>query len=241
MANPNNNDLERLQTILGYHFSDISLLRRALTHISVYGCVQIKDSDAYQQNAKETYERLEFLGDSILGMIVAERIYHADGDALPRKMTEIKDKVAANGALSSVARDLKIKQFAICSKRAIKDIYRSKVSADIVEAIIGAIYIDGGIDHARDFVARHIFDHHKTKNNTVNYTPENAKTLVSSWAQANDKKPNYSFKQDDDGVFHVTLKIAGHFDYSVSGPVKKEAEQNTARQFLDSWCPYPRG
>lgn len=121
---------ERLMRRIGYQFKDIDLLKLALTHRSV--------------SHKQNYERLEFLGDSLLGMIIANYLYHAYPHENEGRLTRMRATLVRQEALGKIANDLKLSQNLILSTGELKSggHHRESILADTVEAIIGAIYVD---------------------------------------------------------------------------------------------------
>lgn len=120
----------RLLSRIGYQFNKIELLQLALTHRSV--------------SHKHNYERLEFLGDSLLGMIVANYLYHAYPHENEGRLTRMRATLVRQEALGKIATDLKLSQSLILSTGELKSggHHRESILADTVEAIIGAIYTD---------------------------------------------------------------------------------------------------
>lgn len=127
---PNKLSQQRLALQLGYEFENVELLQLALTHRSV--------------SHKYNYERLEFLGDSLLGMIVADYLYHAYPQENEGRLTRMRASLVRQEALGKIANDLKFSQYMVLSVGELKSggHHRESILADMVEAIIGAIYLD---------------------------------------------------------------------------------------------------
>ena len=141
MTSESNEPLDELQDRLEHVFGDIELLRCALTHSSV------KDDE------NPSNERLEFLGDSILGMIVSEFLYRELPDATEGDLTRIKSVVVSRQSLGKLAKRLELQKYLSVGKGVRKQ--RSvpiSLSANAVEAIIAAIFLDSGMESARRFV-----------------------------------------------------------------------------------------
>lgn len=134
-------ELQKLQVILGYHFNDPSLLKRALTHRSC---------------EKSHNERLEFLGDSLLGFLIARRIYQLYPGLDEGDLTRMRSTLVNKEALAITARDLGVgvHLYLGLGEEGSGGRNRDSVLADAVEAIIGAVYLDGGIDACSLFVNR---------------------------------------------------------------------------------------
>lgn len=133
----------RLASRIGYQFKQSELLQLALTHRSV--------------SHKTNYERLEFLGDSLLGMIIANYLYHAYPDENEGRLTRMRATLVRQEALGKIANDLKLSQSLILSTGELKSggHHRESILADTVESIIGAIYIDcGDLNQLRSIVLK---------------------------------------------------------------------------------------
>src|SRR5688572_30919608 len=133
------------QRVIGYHFADEALLEVALTHSSV------------RSPDRECNERLEFLGDSVLGLAMTEELYKRLPDQQEGELTRIKSAVVSRGALYRVSLRLGLPRFVEIAKGVGKrDDLPVSLTANLVESIIGAIYLDSGFFPAREFVLRHL-------------------------------------------------------------------------------------
>ena len=131
--------LAALMRKLNYEFADKSLLTLALTHRS---------------RGSNNYERLEFLGDSILGFVVADWLYRHYPKLAEGKLSRMRSSLVRKETLAIVARDLGLSQFLILGEGELKSggFNRDSILSDTVESIIGALYLDAGFDVARDFI-----------------------------------------------------------------------------------------
>jgi ribonuclease-3 len=143
-------ELNELQGRLGYRFTEPDLLRQALTHRSY----------AYEvdEDPERSYERLEFLGDALLGLFVAEWLYRDDESAAEGVLTRRKQMVVRQRTLARVATDLGLGEALRLSRGEEGTGGRGKASllADVFEATLAAIFLDGGIRSARAFLRRHL-------------------------------------------------------------------------------------
>jgi ribonuclease-3 len=140
--------LERCQRILDYTFTDPSLLKLALTHASVA-------ASRVQSN-----ERLEFLGDSVLGLAVCHALYAGQPDLMEGGMTKIKSSVVSRATCAAIADETGISELLVAGKGVSdRSGLPTSVSAAVFEALIGAIYLDGGPDAATKFVMRCVGPH----------------------------------------------------------------------------------
>src|SRR3954463_9354650 len=137
--------LQLCEEVLGYRFKDPMFLREAVTHASGANHRLVSN------------ERLEFLGDAILGAIVCELLFRKFPDYLEGDLTRIKSIVVSRRTCAKISEELGIDEFLIIGKgMGVHDQTPSSMMADVFESLIGAIYLDGGMDAARRFIVRHI-------------------------------------------------------------------------------------
>ncbi len=142
--------LDELEELLQVKFHDRSILERAVTHHSMCPDTAVHDS----------YDTLEFLGDSILGAHVVEYIYRHSPDASEGQMTSLKSEAVSRRVLAKIGQNLGLFPYIrvdIANLRTFNERSRDSLCADVLEALVGAILIDQGADAARDFVARVVF------------------------------------------------------------------------------------
>lgn len=137
--------LEFAQNALGVRFRDPVLLERALTHPSYA---------AEAPEAREPYERLEFLGDAVLSFIVADHLFRAYPDEPEGLLTKVRVSLVAGVVLAHVAEELRLGDAILIGKAAAAGGVRQRALEDCFEALIGALYLDGGLEAAREFVLR---------------------------------------------------------------------------------------
>lgn len=142
--------LADLESRLGYEFDDPGLLRTALTHASF----------AAENEGEESYERLEFLGDVVLGLFVTARIFEEMNGEPEGSMTKVRATVVNEAPLAEVARELDLHRFVRLGVGEAKSggADRDSLLSDLVESILGAVYVDGGADAAATVVERLIGD-----------------------------------------------------------------------------------
>ncbi len=217
-------DIERLQGIIGYEFSDKTLLEAAVTHCSVTA-----DRD-------KTYERMEFLGDAVLGMLVAEYLYRSDNNYSEGEMTQIKSSVVSRKTLMYVGRELKLEEFLRVDNGLTKSAsVSSSITSDAYEAIIGAIYLDSGIEAARAFMLRTITD--ELTDVEENKKTTGFKSLLQEKLQANgNPEPEYDITEvtgpAHDRRFKAEVTAMGKVCGSGWGRTKKDAEKAAAREAM---------
>ncbi len=207
---------------LDYQFKDKALLRHALTHSST-------------NKKQDDYQRLEFLGDRVLALVIAEELYtenpsHREGD-----MANLHSNLVRGEICGEVGRDILISDFIIVGESEHKKgvNLNASVVGDVVEAIIGGIYLDGGLDQAKAFVLRN-WARHIAERKTVR---KDAKTYLQEWSLARGLPiPEYKMLKreglEHSPVFTVEVIIQGKATIEGQGRSKRLAEMDAAHQFL---------
>ena len=138
-------ELTALMRKLDYEFNDISLLKLALTHRS---------------KGSKNYERLEFLGDSILGFVIAESLYEKYPKESEGKLSRMRSSLVRQETLADVAKNLKLSDYLILGEGELKSggFNRASILSDVVESLIGAIYLDADFSQANKFIQRYFKD-----------------------------------------------------------------------------------
>lgn len=221
--------IEELQRITGVRIGDPFLYIRALRHRSILA------DDSF--NATDSYERLEFLGDAVLDLIVTEIIYEKFPDENEGFLTKLRAKLVKGDALADYARKLEISRLLVLGERAQgQGIEFSKsVLADIFESLIGAIYLDRGYDSAYRF-AQKVIRKFVDFDNIID-TLDNHKSLLLEFAQARKWSiPRYEVISESgpghDKTFEVRVVVDEKEMGTGRGKSKKEAEQRAARAAL---------
>ena len=212
----------RLQTRIGYRFKDLTRLDEALTHASV---------------DRINNERLEFLGDSVLELIVSEYLFRQYPDIDEGTLTQLKIMSVNNVHLQSVALNLGLDEQLFIGKGLYNVENRGvKMYADVVEALIGAIYIDGGLRPARKFIDKFVIQTLPT----LEETQMHPKTALQNWVSKQGMEyPEYDVVQDphrsggSNWQVKCTIKRLA-ITRTASARSRKAAETEAARQILDS-------
>ena len=222
--------LQALEKRLGYRFRNLSLLRRATTHPSL----------AEDRRGCEDNQRLEFLGDSILGAILAEKLFRIFPEDNEGILTKGRSVLARGDYLSKLARDLGIHNTMRMSRAEIRDggNERDSTLEDAIEAIVGAIYLDSGMQATRKTVLSWYGDMEETLSEAMeDYNP---KGRLQEIAQALHGPDQIQYLIDrEEGPSHrkrysVSVEVAERKLGSGSGRSKKEAEEEAARKALQS-------
>lgn len=221
--------LNKLYTKIGYEFKNTMLLSTALTHSSYSNESKIK---------ADCNERLEFLGDSVLNLAVSEYVYKTYPDLPEGNLTKIRAGVVSEVSLAKVARDLNLGEFLLLGKgeQITGGRDRDSILADATEAIIGAIYLDGGFESARDFVLKQLksaIEQH-SRNNAHWDSKTQLQELLQSKSSAgityeiiDEKGPDHNKR------FTAQVSSNGRVMGIGTGKSKKEAEQNAALEALE--------
>jgi ribonuclease-3 len=228
--------LKALQAALGYRIRQKNVFIQALQHRSYH---------QRSHHPSRSNERLEFLGDSILNFIVGEHLFERYPSAQEGELTKLRSRLVNKNALSAYAGRLKLADFILMSPSAAQagGKGRDTIAADTFEAIVAAIYLDGGYDAAREFVRRQLRDAIET--GLVVTQDQNFKSRLLEYAQSQGQGvPRYILVNqegpDHDRTFTVDVVISGTRRGTGSGKNKKEAEQAAAYQAIQSLAPHAK-
>jgi len=217
-------DIDDCQRRIGYSFRSPEVLVAAVTHASG------------ARHRLASNERLEFLGDSILGFIVCERLYHAFPESLEGDLTRIKSVVVSRETCSRLSEQLGLADFLIVGK-GLADSWPvpASVLSDLFESVVAAIYIDGGMEAVRPFVARLLGP--EIDKVVSGELGSNHKSLLQQLAQRDFAlTPTYEViaeqGPDHSKSFHVSAQIGARRYAPAWGRNKKEAEQRAASNAL---------
>lgn len=217
-------DIERLEALLGHHFRDPGLLKHAMTHSSL------------ANHRLESNERLEFLGDAILGMVVCDYLFQTFTDLLEGELTKIKSTVVSRKTCAEIGLELGLEEFIRLGKgMASRFALPSSVVAATFESLIGVLYLDGGLETARSFILEHL--RARIESAAKSGHQSNFKSVLQqSVQQVLDTVPQY-LVLDEQGpdhakCFEVCVEVNGQRYSSSWGASKKEAEQQAALNAL---------
>lgn len=216
--------MRTLEDKLGYQFKNRALLENALRHSSY--------ANEHHMGSINSNERLEFLGDSILGMVVADSLYHTFPHLPEGDLTRLRANLVCEGSLAMVARRLDLGSYLLLGKGEAEcgGAQRPSIIADAVEATIAAVYLDGGIAQARRIIQRFILDNMKE----VQEASRDHKTYLQEIIQRQSGQSlSYhligSEGPDHNKVFTMEVRLNGKAIGTGSGRSKKEAEQMAAK------------
>lgn len=216
--------LKECQRAIGYTFRNPQLLRGALTHTSG------------ADTRLASNERLEFLGDAVLGLVTCEQLYHRFPEYQEGDLTKIKSAVVSRRTCAHVSRELNLGAFLFLGK----GIHThhgvpANLLADVFESLIGAVYIDGGLEAARELILRCIgpeiervaeATHHGNFKSLLQQVAQREYNTTPQYHLLDEKGPDHS------KCFKVAAVIGRHFHAPAWGRNKKEAEQKAAMNAL---------
>ena len=224
--------IKDLENAIGYRFRNITLLQNALTHSSY---ANERWHDSLMSN-----ERLEFLGDSILGMVVAEHLYRNFPDRPEGELTRMRADMVCEQSLAAVANQLGLGTHLMLGHGEEQGGGRTRPSilADAVESVIAAAFLDGGMEAAAGIIQRFVLTnvpvtklHNKDYKTGLQELVQQKKNQILSYALVGESGP------DHDKSFLVEVSLNGKVVGKGSGSSKKRAEQDAARSALEALFP----
>ena len=224
--------IKDLETSIGYRFHNISLLQNALTHSSY--------ANERWHNSLLCNERLEFLGDSVLGMLVAEYLYRTFPDRPEGELTRMRADMVCEKTLANVANSIGLGEHLLLGhgEEQSKGRTRNSILADAMESVIAACFLDGGMEAAEGIVKRFILTevpvkkmHNADYKTALQELVQQKKNQVLSYKLAGQSGP------DHDKKFDVEVSLNGTVVGCGSGSSKKRAEQMAARSAIEKLFP----
>ena len=221
--------IKDLENAIGYRFRDISLLQNALTHSSY---ANERWHDSLMSN-----ERLEFLGDSILGMVVAEHLYRNFPDRPEGELTRMRADMVCEASLAAIADRIGLGSHLLLGHGEESGGGRSRASilADAVESVIAASFLDGGMEAARSFIERFVLTNvpvrqmaNKDYKTALQELVQQKKNQTLTYTLTGESGP------DHDKTFRVEVRLNGTIIGKGEGTSKKRAEQDAARNALET-------
>lgn len=224
--------IKDLEAAIGYKFKNITLLQNALTHSSY--------ANEYFRDSLKSNERLEFLGDSVLGMVVAEHLYKTFPDRLEGDLTRMRADMVCEASLAKIAERIDLGQYLLLGHGEEQSGGRNRPSilADAVESVLAACFLDGGMDAARRFIETFVLCNvPQSRLRNVDY-----KTALQELVQQK-KNQQISYQlvgesgPDHNKSFCVEVTLNGTVVGKGTGSSKKRAEQDAARIAMETLFP----
>ncbi len=218
-------DFAALEETIGYRFNDSLLLQTALTHRSFSNEVKIRNV--------ENYERLEFLGDAVLELNTSEYLYRKFPEMREGEMTKLRASLVCESTLARVAKDIRLNEYLLLGRgeELSGSRQRDSLISDVLEALIGAIYLDGGAGEAGRFIRTNLLEDMEHKALFFD-----AKTKLQTLVQKEGGELAYRVIKEEgpehDRLYTVEALINGRSVSEGSGSSKKNAEQQAAANYL---------
>lgn len=216
---------KELELKIGYEFKQKELLKQALTHSSF--------SNEQRINKLKNYERLEFLGDAVLELLSSKFFFLNHPEMTEGEMTKLRSSMVCEPALAFCARDLNLGEYILLGKgeEATGGRERDSIISDVMEAVIGALYLDGGLEEAEKFIHKFILSDLESKQLFYD-----SKTILQEQLQKNGSRLHYELIEesgpDHDKQFRVEAKVDTVVIGTGVGRTKKSAEQKAAYEAL---------
>lgn len=222
--------LDKLQKTIGYTFENKALLRNALTHSSF-----LNES---REKGRKSNERLEFLGDAVLGLVIGQYLFETNPDVHEGILTKARAATVCENTLAQIADEIELSEYLIMGKGELRSGGNKRKSSlsDATEAVIAAIYLDTGLESARAFILKYFS---KLADNAVlgKNVSDDYKTKLQEHVQKDDGHFAYKLAgekgPDHDKEFLVELYINNKLISSGVGNSKKNAEQQAAKKALE--------
>lgn len=218
--------LQNLEERIGYRFQNKALLKQALTHSSY--------TNEQRINKAKNYERLEFLGDAVLELVTSDFLFRGSPDIPEGELTKLRASMVCEPSLAFCARDLELGQFILLGRgeEATGGRERDSIISDVMEAVIGAVYLDGGMEPAKTFIDRFILSDLEDKKLFYD-----SKSSLQELVQGKLKKDvSYELLEESgpehNKTFRVSVHMGGECLGTGEGKTKKAAEQQAAYRAL---------
>ncbi|ARB91558.1 ribonuclease III [Legionella longbeachae] len=217
-------DLERLCRRLGYHFKNSAYLKQALTHCSV---------------GSENYERFEFLGDSILSFVIANELFHRFPLQSEGQLSRLRSFLVRGEMLVELAKEIELGDFLFLGQGELKSggFRRASILSDALEAVFAAVFLDGGIDCAKEVILK--LYRIRLESPNLNDCLKDAKTQLQEYLQAEKiPLPEYILTKiegdEHNQIFYITCSVNGMKQQTFGqGSNRRKAEQLAAKAMLE--------
>ena len=217
---------QQIEQLVGTKIKDITLYQKAFTHKSA-----LKE---YEQ-LTESFETLEFMGDSVLGFIITKFLFDRYEERQEGFLTKARTKLVRSETLASIATKLGLNDLVLMDEKGMRNGWNNnpKILEDVFEALVGAIYMDLGLLHAKEFVLR-IYTNPEYVNLSAIMIDDNFKDHLMRYCQImNIPLPEYIIAGHQDGIFYVDAYINKQWGGRGQAKGKKQAEQLAARAFFE--------
>lgn len=215
----------RIEQLIGTKIKDLTLYQKAFTHKSA-----LKE----HEELTESFETLEFMGDSVLGFIITKFLFDRYEEKQEGFLTKARTKLVRSETLADLALKLKLNEMVLMDEKGMRNGWNNnpKILEDVFEALVGAIYMDLGLIHAKEFVLR-LYTDPKYIDLDIIMIDDNYKDHLMRYCQVNNLQlPNYIVAGHYEGMFYVDVYVNNGFCGRGIAKTKKQAEQYAAQEFF---------
>src|SRR5210317_497891 len=219
-------DQNKIEQLIGTRINNVELYQKAFTHKSA-----LKE---YEQ-LTESFETLEFMGDSVLGFIITKFLFDRHESKQEGFLTKARTKLVRSETLADIALKLGLNKLVLMDEKGLRNQWNNnpKILEDVFEALVGAIYMDLGLLHTKQFVLRIYNDPNFINLNAI-MIDDNFKDHLMKYCQiTNIPLPEYRVVGHHEGIFYIDAYINGQFGGRGQAKSKKQAEQLAARAFFE--------
>jgi ribonuclease-3 len=221
----------QIEQLVGTKIKNLDLYQKAFTHKSA-----LKEYEQFT----ESFETLEFIGDSVLGFVITKFLFDQYESRQEGFLTKARTKLVRGETLASIATKLGLDKLVIMDEKGMRNGWNNnpKILEDVFEALIGAIYMDIGLLHAKEFVLR-IYNDPKFIDMNLIMIDDNFKDHLMRYCQLNSLPlPEYRVCAHHEGLFYIDIFVNGQFMSRGYAKSKKQAEQNAAKLFFEQLKKY---
>jgi ribonuclease-3 len=218
-------DKTRIEELVGTKIKNLDLYQKAFTHKSA-----IKEYEQFT----ESFETLEFIGDSVLGFVITKFLFDRYESRQEGFLTKARTKLVRGETLAKIANTLNLNELVIMDEKGMRNQWNNnpKILEDVFEALIGAIYMDIGLIHAKEFILRIYQDPEIVDMNSI-MVDDNYKDHLMRHCQVNNwPLPEYRVCAHHEGLFYIDIYIDDMFRARGAAKSKKQAEQNAAQMYF---------
>jgi ribonuclease-3 len=218
-------DKTRIEELVGTKIKNLDLYQRAFTHKSA-----LKEYEQFT----ESFETLEFIGDSVLGFVITKFLFDRYESKQEGFLTKARTKLVRGETLAKIANTLNLNELVIMDEKGMRNQWNNnpKILEDVFEALIGAIYMDIGLIHAKEFILRIYQDPEIVDMNSI-MVDDNYKDHLMRHCQVNNwQLPEYRVCAHLEGLFYIDIYIDNMFRARGAAKSKKQAEQNAAQMYF---------
>ncbi len=213
---------EDVEKLIGTKIHSIEIYQTAFTHRSALK----------QYSVKSSYETLEFLGDAVLSFVITKHLFDTYSEEQEGFLTKARTKIVRGKTLAKISESLGLGDLILMDDKGLRNNWNRnpKILEDVFEALIGAIYIDLGILHVKQFITKTVLSQ------PLNLEDDNYKDIVMRWCQSQKYDlPIYTVRSFENQTFIIDMIICGQYVSYGTGTTKKQAEQDAAEKIVRSW------